>query len=65
MSVKSTVEQAVQQLTEALSDAEKTDLGNKAAGTRVRKTAQEVGNLLKELRKQVLVVRSNKENHGV
>jgi hypothetical protein len=65
MSVKSTVEQAVQQLTEALSDAEKTDSGNKAAGTRVRKTAQEVGNLLKELRKQVLVVRSNKENHGV
>ena len=54
MSVKGTLEQVVQQLTEALADAEKTDTGNKAAGTRVRKAAQGAANALKDLRKQVL-----------
>jgi hypothetical protein len=51
-------EQVVQQLTEALVDAEKTDSGNKAAGTRVRKAAQSATNALKDLRKQVLEVRN-------
>ena len=54
MSVKVSLEQVVQQLTEALADAEKTDSGNKAEGTRVRKAAQSATNALKELRKQVL-----------
>ena len=54
MSVKGSLEQVVQQLTEALADAEKTDTGNKAAGTRVRKAAQGAANALKDLRKQVL-----------
>ena len=54
MSVKVSREQVVQQLTEAIADAEKTDAGNKAAGTRVRKAAQGAANALKDLRKQVL-----------
>jgi hypothetical protein len=54
MSVKGSLEQVVQQLTEAIADAEKTDAGNKAAGTRVRKAAQGAANALKDLRKQVL-----------
>jgi ubiquitin-protein ligase len=58
MSVKVSLEQVVQQLTEALADAEKADSGNKAAGTRVRKAAQGAANALKELRKQVLEVRN-------
>ena len=53
MSVKVSLEQVVQQLTEALADAEKTDSGNKAAGTRVRKAAQGAANALKDLRKQL------------
>ena len=57
MSVKVSLEQVVQQLTEALADAEKTDAGNKAAGTRVRKAAQGAANALKDLRKQVLEAR--------
>ena len=59
MSVKVSLEQVVQQLTEALADAEKTDSGNKAAGTRVRKAAQSATNALKDLRKQVLEVRNS------
>ncbi len=58
MSVKVSLEQVVQQLTEALADAEKADSGNKAAGTRVRKAAQGAANALKELRKQVIEVRN-------
>ena len=58
MSVKVSLEQVVQQLTEALADAEKTDAGNKGAGTRVRKAAQGAANALKELRKQVLETRN-------
>ena len=54
MSVKGSLEQVVQQLTEAIADAEKTDAGNKAAGTRVRKAAQGAANAVKDLRKQVL-----------
>ena len=57
MSVKVSLEQVVQQLTEAMSDAEKADSGNKAAGTRVRKAAQGAANALKDLRKQVLEAR--------
>ena len=58
MPVKVSLEQVVQQLTEALVDAEKTDNGNKSAGTRVRKAAQSAANALKDLRKQVLQTRN-------
>jgi hypothetical protein len=59
MSVKISLEQVVQQLTEAITDAEKADSGNKAAGTRVRKAAQSATTALKSLRKQVLEVRNS------
>ena len=59
MSVKGSLEQVVQQLTEAIADAEQTDAGNKAAGTRVRKAAQGAANALKDLRKQVLESRKD------
>ena len=48
-----------QLLTDLESDASKTDSGNKAAGTRVRKTLQEVVNESKEIRKAVIEARNN------
>ena len=56
--VTTTLQTVVDQLTQAIADAQKTDAGNKAAGTRVRKTAQFAVNELKTLRKQVLEVRN-------
>lgn len=46
----------IKELTESLSyDTQKAiDKGNKSAATRARKTAQEIKNLLQELRKEVL-----------
>jgi hypothetical protein len=58
MSVTNTLQTVVDQLSEAISDAQKCDSGNKSAGTRVRKTAQVAVNELKSLRKQVLQTRS-------
>lgn len=46
-------------LSDLESDATKTDSGNKAAGTRVRKTLQEVVNESKEIRKAVIEARNN------
>ena len=48
-----------QLLTDLESDASKTDTGNKAAGTRVRKTLQEVVNESKEIRKAVIESRNS------
>jgi len=59
MSVKNSLEKVVTQLQASVADAERVDSGNKAAGTRVRKVAQEATVLLKELRKQVLEARSS------
>ena len=59
MSVKNSLEKVVTQLQASIADAERVDSGNKAAGTRVRKVAQEATVLLKELRKQVLEARSS------
>ena len=58
MSVTNTLQTVVDQLSEAISDAQKCDEGNKSAGTRVRKTAQQAVTELKSLRKQVLNTRS-------
>ena len=44
-------------LEDATVDAEKADKGNKAAGTRVRKAMQEVINVGKNTRKEVLAKR--------
>ncbi len=57
MSVTNTLQTVVDQLSEAIADAQKCDTGNKSAGTRVRKTAQQAVNELKLLRKQVLKAR--------
>lgn len=59
MSVKNSLEKVVTQLQASVADAERVDSGNKAAGTRVRKAAQEATVLLKELRKQVLEARNS------
>ena len=48
-----------QLLTDLESDATKTDSGYNAAGTRVRKTLQEVVNESKEIRKAVIEARNS------
>ena len=60
MSVTNTLQTVVDQLSQAFEDAQKCESGNKSAGTRVRKTAQQAVTELKSLRKQVLESRSNK-----
>ena len=58
----STISERIQNLTqilaEAQADAAKSDKGNKAAGTRVRKAMQEVIAECKEVRKAVLDARN-------
>ncbi len=46
---------------EAAEDVAKAAGGNKAAGTRVRKTMQEVKSLAQEVRKKILEVRSSQD----
>lgn len=46
-------------LTDLEADAIKTDSGNKSAGTRVRKSLQEVVNESKEIRKAVIEARNS------
>jgi hypothetical protein len=53
MSVTTSVNNLIQNLTEALDDAGKHESGNNAAGTRLRKQLQDVVNTCKTLRKQV------------
>ena len=53
------IENLSQLLTEAQADAVKSDKGNKAAGTRVRKVMQEVIAECKEVRKAVLEARNS------
>jgi|TARA_B100000287_G_scaffold282636_1_gene266323 hypothetical protein len=53
MSVTTSVNNLIETLTTALTDAEKHESGNNAAGTRLRKQLQEVVNTCKTLRKQV------------
>lgn len=44
---------------EAADDIQKAEGGNKAAGTRVRKTMQDIKNTAQEVRKRVLDLRSD------
>ena len=60
-SVHQTLATLVESLNAALVDAEKCDRGNKAAGTRVRKAAQEAVGALRSLRKQVVEVRKSEQ----
>jgi hypothetical protein len=57
MSVKQSLEQIIANLQDAVTDADKTDRGNKSAGVRVRKAAQVATGDLKALRQQVLDAR--------
>jgi len=54
-------ESLVQLLEDTRKDVEKTDRGNKAAGTRVRKAMQEVKKLAQEVRNEVLEMREPKQ----
>ncbi|RAH07226.1 MAG: histone H1 [Methanobacteriota archaeon] len=47
------IQDMINELTEALSDAEKHDSGNNAAGTRVRKVMQSCKNLAQDVRIRV------------
>jgi len=55
------IERLSQLLTEAQADAVKSDKGNKAAGTRVRKAMQEVIAECKDVRKAVLEARNSED----
>jgi hypothetical protein len=58
--MEETTIQKVKILVESLSfDYDKFEKGNKAAGTRVRKTAQELKDLMQVLRKEILEIRKN------
>lgn len=54
MSATTKIQQMINTLTETLKDAEKADKGNKAAGTRVRATAQTIKSECQNLRAEVL-----------
>ncbi len=51
-------------VSEIEADAAKTDNGNKAASTRVRKGLSEVAKLVKEIRQEVLEVRDATEKNS-
>ena len=53
MSVRGMVQEMINELTEALSDAEKHDSGNNAAGTRIRKVMQSCKGLAQDIRLKV------------
>jgi hypothetical protein len=53
MSVQDTLQGMIDELTDSLADAAKHDRGNSAAGTRVRKTMQNVKNGAQAIRIQV------------
>jgi molybdenum-dependent DNA-binding transcriptional regulator ModE len=53
MSVATSVNDMIENLNDVLTDAQKHENGNNAAGTRLRKSLQEVVNTCKALRKQV------------
>lgn len=58
--MEETTIQKIKTLVETLSfDYDKFEKGNKTAGTRVRKTAQELKDLMQVLRKEVLETRKN------
>ncbi len=47
---------------EVAEDVYKAEGGNKAAGTRVRKTMQEIKNVAQEVRKRILEIREAEES---
>lgn len=61
MSISDRIASIQNTLNEIVEDATKTDKGNKAAGTRVRKALQIIANDCKEIRKEVSALK-NAEN---
>ena len=59
--VENNLSEIIKLLCEASEDAIKFDSGNAAAGTRVRKAAQEAVNSLKDLRKKVSEVKNERK----
>jgi hypothetical protein len=57
-------EQLVRLIAEAAPDLEKAKGGNKAAGTRVRKTMQDIRKAAQEVRVKILELRSVEEDAG-
>tara|TARA_B100000959_G_scaffold249474_1_gene277285 strand:- start:816 stop:1061 length:246 start_codon:yes stop_codon:yes gene_type:complete len=53
MSVREMIQDMINELTEAIGDAEKHDSGNSAAGTRVRKVMQACKGLAQDVRVKV------------
>jgi len=53
MSVREMIQDMINELTDALSDAEKHDSGNNAAGTRIRKVMQTCKGLAQDVRVKV------------
>lgn len=58
MSVETMLQNMIDELSESLNDAAKHDKGQKAAGTRVRKTMQSIKSAAQDVRKQVQSDRS-------
>lgn len=54
-------EQLKQMIHEAEEDIRKAEGGNKAAGTRARKTMQDIKNLAQDIRKKILELRTDGE----
>jgi hypothetical protein len=59
MSLQQSLDTIIANLTEAKADADKADRGNKSAGTRARKAAQEATVALKKFRQDVLAARED------
>lgn len=55
--VVKTFSEISEQMTQGSEDVAKCQTGNRAAGTRVRKMAQDIKNLCTQLRKEVLALR--------
>ena len=55
----------IEELTSALRDADKFDGGNAAAGVRLRKQAQTATQVLREVRKEVSLVKSQRKAEKV
>lgn len=60
MSVREMVQDMINDLTDALEDAEKHDSGNSAAGTRIRKIMQTCKGLAQDVRVKVLDDKSSR-----
>ena len=54
MQARDAIQEMINELVDAIPDAEKFDSGNKAAGTRIRKLMQSCKVRAQELRKQIL-----------